>query len=687
MKKLQPPIARRQATTLEEHDHQRIDEYYWLRDETRCNPEVLGYLQEENQYAEAVMQHNVSLQEKLYVEIRGRIQDEDMSVPYRLDDYWYYSRYKADQEYPLYARKKYTLENSEEVLLDVNELAQEHAFYNLEQYLVSPDHTLLACAEDTVGDRQYTVRIKDLRKDVWYSERIEKVSNSFAWSWDGRYLFYVGLHPETLLPYQVFRHRLGTSVDSDVLIYEELDCAFYTYVCNSRSRNYIFLILGSTLSSEVRLLDAAMPEQEFRVFLPREENHEYEVEHVGKDFYVRSNWQAENFRLMKTSLTECEDRTKWSEVIPHSDFCFLEDFEVFDHYLAVNERSSGVLRIRVISLADGSDVYIEAENPAVSSLYLGHNPSPYTHCLQYELSSMTTPDCVYEYNMANGKRVLLKQMSIPGDYDARAYQADRVWVQADDGAKIPVSLVYAKGLQRDGRAPLYLYAYGAYGISSDPHFSSSVISLLDRGFVYGIAHVRGGQELGRRWYDAGRLLYKRNTFTDFIAVTRALIELKYADPEKIIASGASAGGLLVAAVANMQPKLYRAIVANVPFVDILTSMLDESMPLTTGEYDEWGDPKEKEFYDYIWSYSPYDQVSKQYYPHMLVMSGLYDSQVQYWEPAKWVAKLRENKTDDNLLLLRINMKAGHLGASGRYEWIRELAFEYAFILDTLGLDA
>lgn len=689
MIKLNPPVAVRKPKVLETHGHQRVDDYYWLRDNKRKAPEVLEYLRDENCYANTVMRHTRALQSVLYSEIRGRIKEEDMSVPYRQDHYWYYTRYEAGKEYPLYARKEQRLENKEEVLLDVNVLAQDQTFYNIGNHLISPDHSLLAYAEDIVGDHQYTLRIKNLKEGVLYPESIRNVSSSMAWSHDGQYLFYVENHPDTLLPYRVFRHVVGTFPDKDVLIYEESDNAFYAYVCNSRSRDYIFLILGSTLSSEVRLLDASTPEEALEVFLPREQAHEYEVEHLGEDFYIRTNWQAENFRLMKTKLIDCGDKAKWEEVIPNSDSGFLEDFELFDRYLAVNERSAGLLKIRVISFEDGVDFYIEPESDSVCTTTLGHNPSPHTNDLRYKYSSMTKPDCVYEYDMSNKQQVLLKQMEIPCGFDSLAYQSERVWVRARDGECIPVSLVYAKTVKRDGSAPLYLYAYGAYGISIDPYFSRSILSLLDRGFIYAIAHVRGGQELGRRWYDAGRLLNKQNTFTDFIDVTCALINLQYTSSGKVIACGGSAGGLLTAVIANMEAeaRLYKAIVADVPFVDVVTSMLDESMPLTAGEYDEWGDPKEKMFYEYILSYSPYDQIAKQDYPHMLITAGLYDSQVQYWEPAKWVAKLRANKTDNNILLLHTNMKAGHQGASGRFEWVKELAFQYAFILNLFDINA
>jgi len=679
-----PPIAPRRPHALTAHGQTREDPYFWLRDDGRSNPEVLGYLEAENGYTAARLAHTASLRERVRSELVARLRPDDDSVPYRKGGYWYATRFVAGQEHPLFVRRRDADGAPEELLLDGNRLAAGHGFFQIGGVEVSPDHRLVAWAEDTVSRRQYTLRVREIASGADLPDRIENTSGDIAWAGDGKTLFYVERDPTTLLPFRVRRHTLGTDPATDATVYEESDPTFYTGVETSRSERFVFIVSRSTLSSEVRFAPAAEPQAPFRVFLPREREHEYEVEDLGDRFFVRTNWRAPNFRLVEVPLATTADRETWREVVPHREEVFLHGFLAFRDFLALAERGDGVRRIRTRPLAGGDERLLAADQPA-SVLLFGANPSQETRWLRYTETSLVSPTTTYDLEVATGERQLRKREAVLGGFDPANYQSERIWVTARDGQRVPVSLAYRKGFRKDGTAPLLQYGYGAYGFASDPYFNPNVISLLDRGFVFAIAHVRGGQELGRRWYDGGRLLQKKNTFFDFVDVTEALVAGGYADRERVFALGGSAGGLLVGAVANLRPDLYRGIVAAVPFVDVVTSMLDESIPLTTGEFDEWGDPKQRDAFDYMLSYSPYDQVRAQAYPHLLVTTGLWDSQVQYWEPAKWVAKLRATATGDRLLLLHTNMQAGHGGKSGRFARLEEVALQYAFFLDLAGI--
>ena len=656
----------------------REDPWYWLRDDQRRNPDVLAYLEAENAHYQAFESRYAGLVETLFDELVGRTKQDDATVPVFDNGYWYYARFEEGQQYPIHARRKGSMEAPEEILLDGNAMAQGQAFFSIGGYQVSDDNRLLAWAEDTVGRRQYVVKVRDLASGEMLAEGIERVS-SFAWAADSRHLFYVENHPVTLLSYRVRRHELG-GTDEDAVVYEEADTSFYTGVARSRSGDYLKIVLDSTEATELRILEADDPAGEFRVFLPRERGHLYLPDHVGDRWIVRTNRDAPNFRLMSAPVGAESDFAQWTDVVSHSEDVFIEDFLVFDTFVAIGERSGGLLRVRVRTW-DGKAHYLPAdEDPSTTWLSANGNPRLDTTVLRYAYTSMITPTTIYDIDVATGRRTLRKRAPVLGDFDPANYRTERIWVAARDGEKVPVSLVYRQDYVRDGTAPLYQYGYGSYGSSSDPEFSSVRLSLLDRGFVYAIAHIRGGQEMGRHWYDDGRLLHKMNTFTDFIDVTQHLVKEGYAAPDQVFAMGGSAGGLLIGAVANMAPELYAGMVAHVPFVDIVTTMLDESIPLTTNEFDEWGNPQFAPWYEYMLSYSPYDNVAAQDYPPLLVTTGLYDSQVQYWEPAKWVAKLRAMRTNQAPLVFRTIMEAGHGGASGRFERLYETAQEYAFIL-------
>jgi len=678
---MKPPVAKVIPHKLEKHGHVRIDNYYWLRE--RDNPEVLKYLEEENRYTEAVMAHTAALQERLFQEFRTRIKQTDISVPYLRDGYYYYTRTEEGKEYPIYCRKKGSLEAPEEILVDVNEVARGHKFCSVTRPAVSTNNNLIAYAVDTVGRRIYTLYFKNLATGELLPDRIPQVTGNVVWANDNRTVFYARQHPTTLRSYQIYRHVLGTDPARDDLVFEEKDETFRCFVTKTKSKRYIMIASTQTLSTEYRLLEADNPQGQFRVFLPRERNHEYEIEHYGDHFYIRTNWKARNFRLMKTPVART-GKENWQEVIPHRDDVLLQDFEIFRDHLVAVERKDGLTRLRIMPWSGKGVHYVDFGEPA----YLAFPTDNYefdTPLLRFTYSSLTTPTSVYDYNMNTRQRTLLKREEVLGGFDPANYQAERVYAPAPDGVRVPISLVYRKGFRKDGSHPLLLYGYGSYGNSTEASFNPFRISLLDRGFVYAIAHVRGGQELGRQWYEDGKLLKKKNTFTDFIACAEYLIREKYADPKRVFAQGASAGGLLMGAVINMRPDLFRGVIAGVPFVDVVTTMLDESIPLTTNEYDEWGNPNDKKYYDYMLSYSPYDQVERKAYPNLLVTTAFHDSQVQYWEPAKWVAKLRAMKTDNNWLLLKTRMDAGHGGASGRYQRYREIAFEYAFLLDLAGI--
>ncbi len=676
-----PPAAEVVPKKLEKHEDIRVDDYYWLR--RRDDPAVIAYLEAENAYTEAVMAHTKDLRAALFEEIKGRIKQTDLSVPYREGDAYYYSRTEEGQAYPIYARKKGSLEASEQVMLNVNELAEGHEFYAAAGRRVSSSGNLLAFAEDTVGRRLYTLRFLDLDTGDFLDEEIPGTSGGSAWAEDNRTIFYVKRDPRTLRAYQVYRHLLGTDSSKDELVYEEEDEEFSCYVWKTKSKRYVVISCSHTLADEHRFVDASQPDQEFRVFLPRERGHEHSIDHHGEHFYVRTNDGARNFRLMRTPVAQT-GKAYWEDVIGARDEVLVEDFEVFRDYLVVTERSDGLRQMRIRSWSGDEDYYVDFGEPDYLT-WVHDNPEMDTHLLRFGYESMKTPESVYDYDMKTRGKILLKREEVLGGFDTEDYVTERLYAPARDGARIPISLVHRKGAKRDGNNPLVLYGYGSYGASIDASFGSSRLSLLDRGFGYAIAHIRGGQELGRSWYDDGKLLHKKNSFTDFIDAAEYLIEEGYTSPDLLFARGGSAGGLLMGAIANMRPDLWKGVVAHVPFVDVVTTMLDESIPLTTFEYDEWGDPDEREYYDYILSYSPYDNVEAKDYPSMLVTTGLHDSQVQFWEPAKWVAKLRARKTDDNVLLLKTNMEAGHGGASGRYKRYEELALEYAFVLDQLGI--
>jgi oligopeptidase B len=681
-----PPVAAVRPHVVESPNGGRTDEYYWLRDDTRSNPEVIGYLEAENAYKAAMSAPTQALENKVYEEILARIKQDDSTVPYRLRGHWYYTRFETGKEYPIYARKAGTLDAPEQLMLDVNRMADGHGFFQVGATAIAPDNQLLAWAEDAVGRRQYMLRIKNLATGEVLPDAIPNVDPYLAWTADGKSVLYMEKHPETLLGWRVRRHVLGTDPAEDAVVYEQDDESFYTAVTTTKDERYILIVAQSTVSTEYRYARADDPALAFRIILPRERDHEYHVDHLDGRWIIRTNWQAPNFRLMEAMVGEEGDRAKWRELLPHRDDAFVHGFDVFNDFLAIEERSGAMRKIRIRPLGGGPDFFIAADEAAYTAS-LGRNAELDTHIVRYEYTSLTTPDTTYDYDIRTGERQLMKRMPVLGlpPFDPANYRTELLWAEARDGARVPVSVVYRVGFGKNGTAPLLQYGYGSYGATMDPAFSISRLSLLDRGFVYAIAHVRGGQEMGRRWYENGKLLHKKNSFNDFIDVTRFLVREGYADPRRVSAMGGSAGGLLMGAVANMAPGDYRAIVAQVPFVDVVTTMLDESIPLTTNEFDEWGNPKRREFYDYMLSYSPYDNVARQAYPAMLVTTGLHDSQVQYWEPAKWVARLRARKTDSNPLLYRTTMEAGHGGKSGRFQRFREIAEEYAFILDQSGI--
>ena len=679
-----PPIAAVRPHEVVSPNGTRVDEYYWLRDDTRTNQEVLAYLEAENVYKAAMTAHSKALEDRVYGEIMARVKQDDSTAPYRKRGYWYYTRFETGKEYPVYARKAGNLEAAEQLMLNANELAVGHEFYQVGARAIAPNDRLLAYVEDTVGRRQFRLRIKDLETGAMLPDVIENVDPYLTWSADSASLLYVEKHPETLLGYRVRRHVLGTDPNGDALVYEQDDESFYTSVRATKDERYLLIIAESTVSTEVRYADAADPALQFRVFLPRERDHEYHVEHLDDCWIIRSNWQAPNFRLLETTVGQEGDRANWRELVAHREDAFIHGFDVFRDFLAIEERSDALRKIRIRPWNGSTNFFIAADEAAYTTA-LGQNAEIETHIVRYEYTSLTTPRTVYDYDIQTGEKQLLKRDPVLGDFDPANYRTELLWASARDGTKVPVSLVYRKEFVRDGHAPLLQYGYGSYGNSMDPTFSISRLSLLDRGFVYAIAHIRGGQEMGRRWYDQGRLLNKINTFTDFIDVSRFLVQERFADPKRVSAMGGSAGGLLMGAIVNMAPEIYRAIVTQVPFVDVVTTMLDESIPLTTNEFDEWGNPGEKPYYDYMLSYSPYDQVARQDYPAMFVTTGLWDSQVQYFEPAKWVARLRARKTDANPLLFRTQMEAGHGGKSGRFQRYREIAEEYTFILDQSGI--
>lgn len=678
---LTPPVAKTDSKTDTVHGEERIDNYFWLRE--KSNTEVIEYLEAENRYTEAMMQHTEDFQEQLYQELLGRIQETDLSVPEKMGDYYYYTRTEEGKQYPIYCRKRGSLEAEEEILLDQNALAEGHEYLELGVYKISPNHQLLAYSTDTTGGESYTLYVKDLNTGQLLADQIPNTYYSVEWANDNQTLFYTTLDAAKR-PYKLHRHQLGSDPAADALIYHETDESFFLDVSKTRSKAYLLMELENINTSEVHYLEADQPTSDFTVISPRQSELEYSVEHHGDQFLIVTNVDAVNFKLMRAAVSD-PSRENWEEIIPHREAVKLDSVSAFHNHLVISEREDGLQKIRVRNFTTDEEHAVDFPEP-VYMVRQGRNPEFDTNTLRFNYASLVTPMSVFDYAMDARTRELKKQDEVLGGYDPSLYESERIFAKATDGTAIPISLVYKKGLVKDGGNPLLLYGYGSYGINSEPYFSSNRLSLLDRGFIYAIAHIRGGEEMGRAWYENGKLLHKRNTFTDFIACAEHLIAEKYTVSNKIVIQGGSAGGLLMGAVTNMRPELFEIVIAKVPFVDVVNTMLDASIPLTVIEYDEWGNPNEKKFYDYIKSYSPYDNIEAKEYPHILVTAGLNDPRVHYWEPAKWTAKLRALKTGDNQLLLKTEMGAGHGGPSGRYDYLREIAFEYAFIFDLLGID-
>ena len=677
---LVPPTAAKIPKVLEAHGQQRTDNYYWLND--RNNPEVIRYLEEENKYTNGMLAHTQSLQDKLFKEMKGRIKEQDESVPYYFNGYTYYTKYVVGGEYPVFCRKKGRDGGKEEILLDGNEMAKGHEYFSATPVQASPDNRFGMFAIDTVGRRLYTMMFKNLVTGEILPDRIEGVSGNAVWASDSKTVFYDIKDTVTLRDYRIMRYEVGGKEKKGTLVFEEQDETFSCYVGKTKSRKYLVIYSNSTLTTECRILEAEKPTEPFRVFQTRIRNHEYSIDHLNGKFYVMTNDQARNFRLMSCDETNTA-MDLWEEVIPHREQVLLEGLELFNDFMVLAERKGGLPILRIINRT-GDEHYLDFGEAAYDA-YVGANPEYDTRTLRFQFNSMVTPQSTFDYNVDSREKKLLKQQEIVGGYDASLYQSERLMLKATDGTEIPVSLVYRKNLfKKDGSNPMLQYAYGSYGYSMEATFSSSRLSLLDRGFVFAIAHIRGGQEMGRYWYEDGKLLKKKNTFTDFVDCSRQLVALKYTSHDRLFAMGGSAGGLLMGAVVNMAPDFYKGVIAAVPFVDVITTMLDPTIPLTTSEYDEWGNPENKEYYDYMLSYSPYDNIEAKEYPNLLVTTGLHDSQVQYWEPAKWVAKLRDIKKGNQLVLLYTNMDAGHGGASGRFKMLKELALEYAFVIDLAG---
>ena len=676
---LTPPMAVVRPHRFDEFGTVRIDNYYWLKE--RSNPEVIKYLEDENAYTKAVMAHTVALQDRLYEEMKGRVLQNDQSVPFREGNYFYYTRLVEGKNYPIYARKRGSLNAPEEIMIDANVLAEGKATFLIRAWDVSSAEDILAFGADTTGGRVSAIRFKNLRTGEMLSDLIPRSIGGIAWAEDNRTIFYTKPDSVSVRPYQVYRHTLGTPAASDRLVYEDKDETYYVGVFKTKSRAYIMIQSSQTMATEYSYIRADQPDAPFRVLIPRERGHEYSANHFGDYFYLLSNDHAKNFRLMRTPVAR-PGRDNWEEVIPHRADVLLEDFEFFKDFLVLSERKDGLVQLRVRPWSGKNEYYLDFGEPAYLA-FVSTNLEFDTPLLRYVYTSLTTPSSTYDYDMRTKQKTLLKRDQILGGFDPVNYVTERFYTTARDGARVPVSLVYKKGVARP--APLLLTGYGSYGSSSDPTFSSDRLSLLDRGFVYAIAHIRGGSEMGRAWYENGRQLQKKNTFNDFVDVGDDLIRRGYTSSNKLFARGASAGGLLMGAVVNQRPELWRGVIAGVPYVDVITTMSDSTIPLTTGEYDEWGNPHDSTFYRYMLSYSPYDNVERKAYPNMLITAGLYDTQVLYVEPAKWTARLRAMKTDNNRLILRTNMEAGHGGASGRYKRWRDVAFEYAFLLDLAGL--
>lgn len=680
------PVANKKIKELTAHGDIRQDPYYWMNDFFKKGPDssnVVKYLTEENKYYDTMMAGTKNLQEKLYNEMKGRIKEKDESVPYFKNGYYYYSRTVEGKDYYVTCRKKGNMDAKEEILLDVNAMAEGYKYFRVGGSAVSPDNKLLAYSVDTVSRNEYTIYVKNLETGTLYKDAIARTQGAPAWAADNKTFFYTAKNPVTLLSEKIKRHVLGTDAAADVVVYEEKDPTNYIGVGKTKSEKYILIQSSATLSSETRFIPADQPMAAFKIFQPRMKEVLYDVDHANDKFFIRTNKNARNFKIV-TSPENKTDTSAWTEMIPHSDSVLIEGIEVFKNFVVVSERRKGLTQIHVINMLNKQEHFIDF-GEATYAAYSQGTPEYNTDTMRYYYTSLTTPGTDYDYNMLTKEKKLLKQQEVVGGYDGSQYVTERLYAKASDGTSIPVSVVYKKGFKKDGSMPLLLYGYGSYGASMDASFSSNRLSLLDRGFAYAIAHIRGGQEMGRYWYEDGKMMKKKNTFTDFITCAEFLLANKYTAKEHLYTMGGSAGGLLMGAVVNMRPDLWNGVVAQVPFVDVITTMSDPTIPLTTNEYDEWGNPANKESYDYMKTYSPYDNVTRKAYPNMLITTGLHDSQVQYFEPAKWVARLRELKTDSNHLLLYTNMEAGHGGASGRFKALRDRAREYAFFFALEGI--
>ncbi|HDZ14000.1 MAG TPA: S9 family peptidase [Pricia sp.] len=682
MKAITAPVAKKNPEKLEKHGDVRVDDYYWMKD--REDPEVISHLNAENAYYNTLTAHTKTFQDSLFSEMKSRIKEDDESVPYKQEGYWYITRYETGKEYPIYSRKEETLEAKEEIMFNGNDMAEGHDYFSVGGIAVSPDNTMAAFGVDTISRRLYHIQIKNLKTGEVYPDRIENTTGGSVWADDNKTLFYTKKDPVTLRSDKIYKHILGTPAENDVLIFQEDDDTYNTFVYRTKSKKYIVIGSFSTLTSEFQVLRADQPDGVFKMFSPRKRGLEYSISHYDDHFYVLTNKDgATNFKLMKVGEEDTASEN-WEEFIPHRKEVLLEDIDIFKDYYVLSERENGLNKIKIVRW-DGTDSYYLPFESETYTAGISRNPDFDTEILRYGFNSMTTPSSVVDFNMRTKEKEVKKEQEVlGGKFDKENYVEKRIWATARDGVKVPMSVVYHKNTTLNKDTPVLQYAYGSYGATIDPYFSTVRLSLLDREFVYVLAHIRGGQYLGRPWYEDGKLLKKKNTFNDFIDCSKYLISENYTSADHLYAMGGSAGGLLMGAVVNMAPELYNGVIAAVPFVDVITTMLDDSIPLTTGEYDEWGNPNEKEFYDYMKSYSPYDQVKAHAYPNMLVTTGLHDSQVQYFEPAKWVAKLREVKTDNHQLLFDINMEAGHGGASGRFEALKEVAKEYAFLLDLEG---
>ena len=679
---VQAPVAEIEPKELVMHGHTRIDNYFWMNN--RDDQRVIDYLNAENEYYQKMTAHTKKFQEELFEEMKSRIQEDDESVPYFRNGYFYITRYEKGKDYPIYSRKKGNLKAQEEIIFDCNAMAEGHKYFNLGSFSISEDNQLALFSTDVVGRRQYALQVKNLSTGEILTDKIENTTGSGTWANDNQTFFYTKKDDVTLRSDKIYRHSLGADAQSDALVFHEKDETFNTYVYKEKSNKYIIIGSGSTVSNEYRFLDANNPTGTFKLFQKRERNLEHTISYYNGEFYIVTNKDnAKNFKVMKCS-EKATAKENWVDLIPHRNDYFIEDIEIFKNYLVVSERNNGLNKLRIMSWDKKTDYHLPFESETYVA-YTSTNLEFDTELLRYGYQSLTTPNSTIDFNMSTQEKTVLKEQHVLGrQFDKNNYVEERIWARADDGTKIPMSMVYRKGMELNGKNPVLQYAYGSYGYTIDPYFSTSRLSLLDRGFVYVICHIRGGQYMGREWYEQGKMLNKMNTFTDFVACSKHLIQEKYTSPEHLYAQGGSAGGLLMGVITNIAPQLYHGIVSQVPFLDVVTTMLDASIPLTTGEFDEWGNPKNEEYYHYMLSYSPYDNLEAKDYPNILITSGFHDSQVQYWEPTKYVAKMRALKTDNNKLFLDTNMDAGHGGASGRYESLKEVAKVYAFMLDLAG---